>query len=161
MLKLDEIRELIQMLDDSSIDTFKYEHKDFAIELTKGHVNHTTNVTHAAPAPAQELARQQVVTSEAPENDVVEKGAEEQDRANTYEITSPMVGTFYSSPSPDDPVYVNVGDRVSKDTVVCLVEAMKVFNEIEAEVNGTIVEVLVENGQLVEHGQPLFLVKTE
>ena len=72
-----------------------------------------------------------------------------------------MVGTFYHSPSPDVDPYVKVGSKVSKDSIVCIVEAMKLFNEIEAEVNGEIVEILVKNGQLVEFGQPLFLVKPE
>lgn len=72
-----------------------------------------------------------------------------------------MVGTFYASPSPDADVYVKVGSKVSSDSVVCIVEAMKLFNEIEAEVNGEIVEILVKDGQLVEYGQPLFLVKPE
>ena len=70
-----------------------------------------------------------------------------------------MVGTFYSSASPDTPPYASVGDRVSKDSIVCIVEAMKLFNEIDADVDGEIVEILVNNGQLVEYGQPLFLVK--
>jgi acetyl-CoA carboxylase biotin carboxyl carrier protein len=72
-----------------------------------------------------------------------------------------MVGTFYKAPEPGKPPYVQVGDKVSKNTVVCIVEAMKLFNEIEAEVDGVIVKVLVEDGQLVEYGQPLFLVKPE
>ncbi len=76
-------------------------------------------------------------------------------------IDSPMVGTFYSSPSPDAKPFVSVGDRVDPDTVVCIVEAMKVFNEIKAEVAGTIEKVLVEDGQPVEFGQPLFSVKPE
>ena len=71
-------------------------------------------------------------------------------------IDSPTVGTFYASPSPDDPVFVNVGDSVQADTVVCLVEAMKVFNQIQAETTGTIAEVLVKSGDAVEYGQPLF-----
>ena len=71
-----------------------------------------------------------------------------------------MVGTFYASPSPDQAAYVQEGDKVGENSVVCIVEAMKLFNEIEAEVKGEIVEVLVDNGQLVEYGQPLFLVKT-
>lgn len=72
-----------------------------------------------------------------------------------------MVGTFYQSPSPDSDVYVKVGSKVQPDTVVCIVEAMKLFNEIEAEVEGEIVEILVKDGQLVEYGQPLFLVKSK
>ena len=81
--------------------------------------------------------------------------------ANLHKITSPMVGTFYGSSSPEEDPYIKVGDKVSKDSIVCIVEAMKLFNEIEGEVSGEIVEILVENGQLVEYGQPLFLVKVE
>ncbi|MGN7471218.1 acetyl-CoA carboxylase biotin carboxyl carrier protein [Brevibacillus sp. SAFN-007a] len=76
-----------------------------------------------------------------------------------HPIASPMVGTFYAAPAEDAPPYVSVGDRVEPSSIVCIVEAMKLFNEIEAEVKGEIVQVLVENGQLVTHGQPLFLVK--
>ena len=80
---------------------------------------------------------------------------------NLHRIVSPMVGTFYSSPSPESDPYVKVGDRVGEKTVVCILEAMKLMNELEAEVRGEIVEVLVDSGQLVEYGQPLFLVKPE
>ena len=76
-------------------------------------------------------------------------------------IKSPMVGTFYQAPNPESPVFVKVGDKVGEETIVCIVEAMKLFNEIEAEIKGEIVEVLVKDGQLVEYGQPLFLVKPE
>jgi acetyl-CoA carboxylase biotin carboxyl carrier protein len=83
------------------------------------------------------------------------------DEAKLHKIVSPMVGTFYKAPAPDAPPYVKVGDRVEEKTIVCIVEAMKLMNEIEADVRGEIVEVLVENGQLVEYGQPLFLVKVD
>ncbi|WP_432797212.1 acetyl-CoA carboxylase biotin carboxyl carrier protein [Poriferisphaera sp. WC338] len=75
------------------------------------------------------------------------------------EVTSPMVGSFYTAPSPDAKDFVNIGDNVGENSVVCLIEAMKVFNEIKSEVKGTVVKRLVENGQAVEFGQPLFLVK--
>lgn len=75
------------------------------------------------------------------------------------EITSPMVGTFYRSPGPDAAPFVDVGDRIAKNTVVCIVEAMKVMNEIKAEAEGEILEILVQNGEPVEFGQPLFLVR--
>ena len=91
----------------------------------------------------------------------VEAPAAAKDDAHYHEITAPMVGTFYAAPAPDAEPYVKVGSKVKKDTVVCIVEAMKLFNEIEAEVEGEIVEILVENGQLVEYGQPLFLVKLD
>lgn len=80
--------------------------------------------------------------------------------AGVEEITSPMIGTFYASPSPDADPFTRVGDRVGDDSVVCIIEAMKVMNEIKAETSGEIVEVLVENGEPVEFGQPLYLVKT-
>ncbi|MEW9034074.1 MAG: acetyl-CoA carboxylase biotin carboxyl carrier protein, partial [Planifilum fimeticola] len=98
-------------------------------------------------------------TAAAPEPKAAEVKAE--DDAQLHKIVSPMVGTFYRAPAPDADPYVQVGDRVDEKTVVCIIEAMKLMNEIEAEVRGEIVEILVENGQLVEYGQPLFLVKTE
>lgn len=79
--------------------------------------------------------------------------------ANVVPIKSPMVGTFYSSPNPESDPYVSIGKQVDEKTVVCIIEAMKVFNEIHAEVSGTVTKVLVSNGQVVEFGQPLFLVK--
>ena len=100
----------------------------------------------AAPAPAPV----------APGADVEPQGASFRGEA----VNSPMVGTFYRSPAPGAKSFVEVGDTVKQGDTVCIVEAMKLMNEIEAEVNGTIVKVLVENGQLVEYGQPLFLVKT-
>jgi acetyl-CoA carboxylase biotin carboxyl carrier protein len=99
----------------------------------------------------------QPVAIEAPAAAPVSEPAKE----NLHKITSPMVGTFYQSPSPEADIYVKVGSKVSKESIVCIVEAMKLFNEIEAEVNGEIVEILVKDGQLVEYGQPLFLVKPE
>lgn len=95
----------------------------------------------AAPAPAAGGGRP------APAND----------GATTF--NSPMVGTFYATPNPESPVFVKPGDRVTPDTVLCLIEAMKVFNEIKAETSGTIVDVLVENQEAVEFNQPLFLIK--
>lgn len=104
---------------------------------------------HAAPphpAPPPPTAGDPINAATAPSN--------ESDPA-TF-ITSPMVGTFYSSPSPENPPYANIGDKVSTDTIVCIIEAMKIMNEIQAEHSGTIAEVLVENGQPVEYGQRLF-----
>ena len=107
-----------------------------------------------APAPAAPQVKNE------PIQEIVEQPVKKQDE-NLHKIVSPMVGTFYQSPSPDADVYVKVGSTVQSNTVVCIVEAMKLFNEIEAEVDGEIVEILVKDGQLVEYGQPLFLVKTK
>ena len=89
-----------------------------------------------------------------------EAAAPARDPAEVHEIKSPMVGTFYRSPSPDSEPFVAEGQRIAAETVVCIIEAMKVMNEIRAECRGEVVEILVENGEPVEFGQPLFLVKT-
>jgi acetyl-CoA carboxylase biotin carboxyl carrier protein len=103
----------------------------------------------AAPAPV----------AAAPAAPVTAPAAAAPKESRGIEIPSPMVGTFYRSPSPDASPYVEVGDRIGKDTPVCIVEAMKVMNEIKAEVEGEILEILVQNGEPVEFGQPLFLVR--
>jgi acetyl-CoA carboxylase biotin carboxyl carrier protein len=167
MLKVQEIRELIKLVDQSSIDEFVYEYDGSKIKMKKNVVG---SVQVAQPA-------KQVVIEEAPEaQPVVEQVAEikqemkteapkqevvEEDTSHLHKIVSPMFGTFYQASSPEAGPYVKAGDKVSKDSIVCIVEAMKLFNEIEAEVNGEIVEILVKDGQLVEYGQPLFLVKPE
>ncbi|NJP37638.1 acetyl-CoA carboxylase biotin carboxyl carrier protein [Alkalicoccus luteus] len=168
MLKIQEIRELIKLIDDSSIDEFKYEQNGAKVSLKKFGGQ---TVKTSAPAPqAVEAAAPQAAPSPAPQPEKQSAPSEEQkpessqsssDQDDTYKITSPMVGTFYSSPSPESDPYVAEGDTVKKDSVVCIVEAMKLMNEIEAEVNGRIVKVLVENGELVEYGQELFLVEAE
>ena len=170
MLKVQEIRELIKLVDQSSIDEFVYEIDGSKIKMKKN--GQTTIVSQAASIPQAATlipAVQTVPAAQSPAVQVQEAAADQVKatgnepvvQANLHKITSPMVGTFYSSPTPDADNYVKAGDRVSKDSIVCIVEAMKLFNEIEAEVNGEIVEILVKNGQLVEYGQPLFLVKPE
>ncbi|WP_059171084.1 acetyl-CoA carboxylase biotin carboxyl carrier protein [Bacillus sp. FJAT-27445] len=163
MLKVQEIREIIKLIDQSSIDEFVYESEGSKIKMKK----HAQEVTvlqqpvQAAPVQVQ-AARAAQVQPAAPAQQAPsqpEESAAEKDHADLHKIVSPMVGTFYQSPSPDADAYVKPGSKVSPDSIVCIVEAMKLFNEIEAEVSGEIVEVLVKDGQLVEYGQPLFLVK--
>ncbi|MCQ6278041.1 acetyl-CoA carboxylase biotin carboxyl carrier protein [Bacillus sp. EB600] len=171
MLKVQEIRELIKLVDQSSIDEFVYEHEGSKIKMKKNVVEAVTTVkpvlqaVEATPVsiPAPET---QVIAPAALKQEVVSEQSKAEARqaeeaSELHKITSPMVGTFYASPSPDADVYVKAGSKVSNDSIVCIVEAMKLFNEIEAEVNGEIVEVLAKSGQLVEYGQPLFLVKAE
>lgn len=160
MFKIQEVRELIKLIDNSNIDEFEYANEGTTIKMKKQ--GNATVVYETAPAPKQEApAAAPAPVAPAPAAAAVQQEAAPQpaETANLHKITSPMVGTFYASPSPEAPAYVSVGDRVNNDTVVCIVEAMKLFNEIEAEVSGEIVEVLVKSGQLVEYGQPLFLVK--
>ncbi|WP_053364057.1 acetyl-CoA carboxylase biotin carboxyl carrier protein [Bacillus sp. FJAT-27251] len=171
MLKVQEIRELIKLIDQSSIDEFSYELDGAKIKMKKkGEVKQvlveqaqTALAVPAAPAPAVQAAppaqAAPPVQKEEPKQEVLKEAVQESE--NLHKITSPMVGTFYQSPSPDTDPYVRPGAKVSKDSIVCIVEAMKLFNEIEAEINGEIVEVLAKDGQLVEYGQPLFLVKPE
>ncbi|NNU97452.1 acetyl-CoA carboxylase biotin carboxyl carrier protein [Anoxybacillus sp. EFIL] len=166
MLKIQEIRELIRLVNESNIVEFVYEHDGSKIKMKKAGA--TEQVVVAAPkvdVPQTAVVQQQVPVTPAVEKVEVKEEVKPEKQVvpaeNLHTITSPMVGTFYAAPSPDAAPYVKVGDKVKKDTIVCIVEAMKLFNEIEAEVDGEIVEVLVKNGQLVEYGQPLFLVKPE
>lgn len=163
MFKVQEIREIIKLVDASSIDEFVYEADGAKVKLKKNNgvtvVDAPKKVVEAA-APAATPAPE-VAAAPAPAPKVEAPAAPAEISADLHKITSPMVGTFYQAPNPESPAYVKVGDKVGEESIVCIVEAMKLFNEIEAEVKGEIVEVLVQDGQLVEYGQPLFLVKAE
>lgn len=168
MLKIQELRELIKLVDQSSIDEFSYELDGSKIKMKKN--NAVTYVEEKAATQNNEVHKAEEAVStpaapaqapKAPEAPVKEEAPAPAADENLHKIVSPMVGTFYQSPSPDAGAYVKAGSKVTDDSVVCIVEAMKLFNEIEAEVKGEIVEILVKDGQLVEYGQPLFLVKPE
>ena len=120
-----------------------------------GHIMPQMMPSIAPPVAAAEPLKPEPKPEKTPP---VEEKKEEIDK-NVVEITSPMVGTFYRSPSPESPPYVQIGDRVNSDTILCIVEAMKLINEIKAELCGTIVDILVENGQPVEYGQPMFKIR--
>jgi acetyl-CoA carboxylase biotin carboxyl carrier protein len=164
MFKLSEIKELIKLLDQTSIHELEIENEGSRLLIRKPHKTETV-VMNPAPAPAQIVTppsvpptRPAVTESSAPA-EASSAGQAAAEEAGLHRIVSPMVGTFYRAPAPDAPPFVNVGDRIDEKTVVCIVEAMKLMNPIEAEVSGEIVEILAENGQLVEYGQPLFLVR--
>lgn len=169
MLKVQEIREIIRLIDQTSISEFKYEYDDSRITIKKEKVAAPQQVVtqevvqaapqaQAAPAPVVEQ-KEETPIKEVPKQQATTEVAEDDD--SIVEIVSPMVGTFYRKPSPESDPYVEVGDKIEESTIVCIVEAMKLFNEIEAEISGEIVEVLVGDGELVEYGQPLFKVKTK
>ena len=164
MLKVQEIRELIKLIDHSNIDEFIFEHEGSKIQMKKN-TTEMVNVVQSTIQPTVEMVHKPKATEQpmkqARDIETASESVETVEDAGFKKIVSPMVGTFYQSPSPDVDAYVKAGSKVTKDTTVCIVEAMKLFNEIEAEVDGEIVEVLVKNGQLVEYGQPLFLVKAE
>jgi acetyl-CoA carboxylase biotin carboxyl carrier protein len=169
MLKVQEIRELIKAIDHSSIEEFTFEHEGSKIKIKKNLGVEGPNTLQNIQQKSAAVVANQVETKQpaervemnVPVSEPVIAETTPEAETNLYKITSPMVGTFYHSPSPDTEPYVKIGSKVSNDSIVCIVEAMKLFNEIEAEVNGEIVEILVKNGQLVEFGQPLFLVKPE
>jgi acetyl-CoA carboxylase biotin carboxyl carrier protein len=158
-LKMHEIRELIQLIDESSIDEFELEKDGEKVAIRKAKPEVIAQQVSAPATFAPAVAPQAVAPAAVQQEQTPAPVAEAAVDSNLHKIVSPMVGTFYRSSSPDADPYVSEGDAVNNKSVVCIVEAMKLMNELEAEVNGTIVEVLVENGQLVEYGQPLFLVK--
>lgn len=142
-MKLEEIRELLKLLKESDVTEFSLESAGMKLTIRKG-----SHPGSAGEAPARPEAPLPVAAAPpaAPQEEL-------------YTVKAPMVGTFYRAPAPDAPPYVQVGDRVEKGQVLCIIEAMKLMNEIEAEVAGEIVDILVENAQPVEYGQPLFLIR--
>lgn len=135
----------------SEIAELEFEEEGLKLRLSRKGNDAPAQIIQAAPAAAAAVA----TAATAP---AVEAPAAEEEGISL--IKSPMVGTFYSSPSPDSAAFVDVGSKVKADTVVCIIEAMKVMNEIQSEIGGTITEMLVENGDAVEYGQPLYKVKT-
>lgn len=150
-----KIRRLVELMNEHGLSEMDIRQGDMRIQLRRGSEPAVTSpaLRPAAPPPALVTAPAEPTKPAAPPP----AGATEE---HVVFIKSPMVGTFYAASDPDSPPYVKVGDSVGPDTVVCIVEAMKVFNEIQAEVSGKIVAVLVENGEPVEFGQPLFKVNT-
>ncbi|THF75906.1 acetyl-CoA carboxylase biotin carboxyl carrier protein [Cohnella fermenti] len=162
MFKLSEIKELIKLVDQTSVQELEIENEGARLAIRKPGRTEVVNVQSAPVAHTYVQAPpQQPATAPSQPAAEPEAKSESASRAGLHPIVSPMVGTFYRAPSPDAPSFVNAGDRVHEKTVVCILEAMKLMNPLEAEVKGEIVEILAENGQLVEFGQPLFLVKPE
>lgn len=157
-MELKEIQSLIKFVSESGVDEVDIERKDFKLSIKKLPPNvvqapQVVQATIPASAPVAQVAE-----SKAPVAETAATPAEPA-ASKLVEIKSPMIGTFYRSSSPDKPAFVNVGDEVGSGDVICIVEAMKLFNEIESEISGKIVKVLVENAQPVEYDQPLFLVE--
>ncbi|WP_285060110.1 acetyl-CoA carboxylase biotin carboxyl carrier protein [Pedobacter ginsengisoli] len=157
-MDIKQIQELIKFVSRSGVNEVAIEQKDFKITIK---TNQTPTVVHATvPAP---VATSAVPAAAAPlpvsPTETKAPAAAAEDTSNYITIKSPMIGTFYRSAGPDKPSFVNVGDEVSTGKVICIIEAMKLFNEIESEVSGRIVKVLVDNASPVEYDQPLFLVE--
>lgn len=155
-----QIQELIKLVDDSNIGEVTLEQKDFKITIKQKEEPITQMMAtpmQSAPVYQQLPQQPQPLPAAAPQ-----AAAQPQPQAapsNTITIKSPMIGTFYRKPSPDKPYFVEVGDEIAPGKVVCIIEAMKLFNEIESEVKGKIVKILVEDSSPVEYDQPLYLVE--
>ncbi|HEY4335397.1 MAG TPA: acetyl-CoA carboxylase biotin carboxyl carrier protein [Puia sp.] len=156
-----QIQELIKMINKSNIGEVSIEEKGF--KLTIKQKEEPVQQLIAAPIHAQPMAAMaaQVAAPQSAAAPAADKPAKapEAPAGNTITIKSPMIGTFYRSPSPDKPSFINIGDEIAPGKVVCIIEAMKLFNEIESEISGKIVKVLVEDASPVEYDQPLFLVE--
>ena len=159
-LNLQELRELAELVNEYGFTDFEFENENIRIHLSKMTAPQIVQAVQPAASSAP-VSVQQQSTSPATSSPIEAAPVETQadSDADLFKITSPIVGTFYRSPSPDKPPYVQEGDKVSESTVVCIVEAMKLMNEIQAETSGEIVKIYVENGQPVEYGQPLFGIK--
>src|SRR5690606_26141578 len=154
-MKAKEIQDLIDFIAKSGLNKVNIETEEFKISVKRDPDQKITHVqaspsSHAAPAPA---AQQAAAPASAPA-----PAAAANNESKYIAIKAPMIGTFYRAASPEAPIFVNVGDEVKKGQVICIIEAMKLFNEIESEVSGKIVKVLVDNATPVEYDQPLFLV---
>lgn len=157
-----EIQNLIKFVAKSGVAEVKLKSGDFAISIKNLPEQILTGVPQQVIQQPTANQAPPVVAS-APQaaaqaSTVSTETSEEQDNGNFVSIKSPMIGTFYRKPSPDKPLFVNVGDTIKKGDTVCIIEAMKLFNEIESEVSGKIVKVLVDDSTPVEYDQPLFLV---
>jgi len=154
-----QIQELVKMVNKSNISELSIEQDKFKITIKQkdNELPQVYTVPTAAPVyqqPVAHAAPQVAAAAEAPAAKPAEAKAD-----NLVTIKSPMIGTFYRSPGPDKPSFVNVGDDVTVGKVVCIIEAMKLFNEIESEVSGKIVKILVDDASPVEYDQPLYLVE--
>ena len=148
-MNLKEIREILELLKGSDVNEFELGRGDTVLKLRRGPANVPAPPPQAAPAPARPAEEPPAAAAPVPPKP-------------TYkEILSPIVGTFYRSPAPDAAPFVEVGSRVVKGQVLCIVEAMKIMNQIESDTTGTVAAIIVENAQPVAYGQPLFHVTPE
>jgi acetyl-CoA carboxylase biotin carboxyl carrier protein len=152
MIDIRKLKELVKLMVANDLAEMDLRDTDEQVTIRRHGETFVTSGPAVAVAPAAPVAH-----ASAPGEGV--PAATETPIEDGQEILSPMVGTFYASPDPDSPAFVNVGDTVGEESTVCIIEAMKIFNEIKAQCNGTILKILVNNGEPVEFGQPLFLVK--
>ena len=152
------IKKLVKVVEDSNITEFSVQEGDLKIKISKNGKQEVVNTVISQPV-AQGIPQPQAPTMQNSVESNNSAPTEDVSDSNLHEVRSPIVGTFYRAPSPESDPYVQVGDTVSEGSVLCIVEAMKLMNEIESDANGKIVKILVENATAVEYNQPLFLVE--
>jgi len=160
-MELEELKALIEMLTDSDVTELSVEKDGAKVRIKREKLLTTLELGGTAALrgfPQQSHPQPTLSSSGAPAAEVSSSLSDE-DTQRMVTVTAPLVGTFYRSPSPDAPPFVEPGDAVKKGQVICIVEAMKLMNEIECDVTGTVARILVENGQAVEYGEPLFLIE--
>jgi acetyl-CoA carboxylase biotin carboxyl carrier protein len=157
-MEFKQIQELIRLVNDSNIGEVTIEQKDFKITIRQKE-EQVTQMMAAPPAPVYQLPQQQAQAPQQTGAPAASAAPPPPALSNTITIKSPMIGTFYRRPSPDKPNFVEVGDEVTVGKVVCIIEAMKLFNEIESEISGKVVKILVDDASPVEYDQPLYLVE--
>lgn len=154
-MDLKEIKQIVDLMKRSALTEFEIEEKDFKLRICRKNGDYQIVSAPGSVSAAPVAYSAEHHPAAAPASIPVAPAPVDESKL----IKSPMVGTFYSSPNPDSPVFVQNGDSVNAETTVCIIEAMKVMNEIKAELSGTIVEILVQNGESVEYGQPLFRIR--
>jgi acetyl-CoA carboxylase biotin carboxyl carrier protein len=159
-MDLKYLQKVIKMLDSSNLAEIEIEEEGTKLKLSKPRTKVYSGMTQMMSQP-QEVNVQQSTPAIKDETEVSIQKTEEKPNENLYEVRSPMVGTFYRTPSPDADAYVKPGDTVKTGNVICIIEAMKLMNEIESEVSGKVVKILVENGTAVEYDQPLMLIEKD
>jgi acetyl-CoA carboxylase biotin carboxyl carrier protein len=165
MFTLEQIKDLIELVGRHRLHALEIERAGFKLRITGAAPAGGQTLLVAAPAaaPAPAVLPPPAVPSELDGTGVAppaETATVTQPAADLHVVTSPIVGTFYAAPSPESPVYAHVGDRVRKGQVLCIVEAMKLMNEIESDVDGVVAEIYPKNAQPVEYGEPLFGIRT-
>jgi acetyl-CoA carboxylase biotin carboxyl carrier protein len=159
-MDLKEIKAVIDLMTKNGLTEFELEKGDVKLRVKRGPSGEwTTSAVPSAPATGTQPLPQIMAPASLAAATTAPAAMAAPPAANVSQIVSPMVGTFYRSPSPDSGPYIDVGQEVNEETVVCIIEAMKVMNEIKAEVSGIIVEVLAQNGKPVDFGKPLFAVR--
>lgn len=158
------LKRLLQIFDESDAMEITLEEEGSKIKISK---NQKNNISLSGLGAAQLVNTKAELPSQAPSTQAIPStetqivAQEPTSSSDAHEVLSPIVGTFYRAPSPESPVFVEVGDRVQKGQVLCIVEAMKLMNEIESDVSGVVESILIENAQAVEFGQPLFKIKAD